>query len=68
MADINCNSVSNFGIGINFDGHCDDTELRQNTLTDFDIGININNSKIARSRRSKPEFLLTKPHGIISGL
>ncbi|OQA08674.1 MAG: hypothetical protein BWY67_01463 [Bacteroidetes bacterium ADurb.Bin397] len=47
MADINCNSVSNFGIGINFDGNCDDTELRQNTLTDFDIGININNSKIA---------------------
>jgi hypothetical protein len=47
MADINCNSVSNFGIGINFDAHCDDTELRQNTLTDFDIGVNINNSKIA---------------------
>jgi hypothetical protein len=47
MADINCNSVSNFGIGINFDGHCDNTELRENTLTDFDIGVNINNSKIA---------------------
>jgi hypothetical protein len=44
--DINCNAISNIGVSINFNGHCDKSQLRENSLSDFDIGININNALI----------------------
>jgi hypothetical protein len=44
--DLNCNSITNIGIGMNFDAHCDHTDLRLNILKDFDIGVNLNNALI----------------------
>ena len=44
--DLNCNVIDKLGIAINFDNHCDGTQLRQNHLSDYDIGINFNNALI----------------------
>ncbi len=44
--DINCNAISNIGVSINFNDHCDKSQLRENSLSDFDIGVNLNNALI----------------------